>query len=115
MREIVFYRTKNGRCPVEDFLDSLPDKKVEKILWVLRLVKSLDRIPKQYFKSLSNTEDLWEVRIQRGTDNYRLLGFWLGSNLIVLTHGFMKKTQKVARKDIILAQQRRKEYLERNT
>jgi DNA-binding HxlR family transcriptional regulator len=40
MREIIFYRTASGRCPVEEFLDSLSDKQAAKILWVLRLVKS---------------------------------------------------------------------------
>lgn len=34
MREIIFYRTENKRCPVEEFLDTLSDKQVEKILWV---------------------------------------------------------------------------------
>lgn len=113
MREIEFYRTANGRCPVEEFLDTLSDKQAEKILWVLRLVKSLDPVPKQYFKLLPNTDGIWEVRVQAGNDIFRLLGFWAGSQLIVLTHGFAKKTQKTPRKEIILAQQRRKVYLER--
>jgi phage-related protein len=114
MREIIFYRTASGRCPVEEFLDTLSDRQVEKILWVLRLVKSLDPVPKQYFKLLPNTEGIWEVRVQLGNDIFRLLGFWAGSQLIVLTHGFAKKTQKVPRKEIIVAQQRRKDHLERS-
>jgi phage-related protein len=102
----------SGRCPVEEFLDTLSDKQVEKILWVLRLVKSLDPVPKSYFKLLPDTDGIWEVRVQLGSDIFRLLGFWAESQLIVLTHGFAKKAQKVPRKEIKAAQQRRKDYLE---
>jgi hypothetical protein len=47
-RRIVFYRTKDGRCPVEEFLDRLPSKDAQKVAWVLRLIEDLDRIPAQY-------------------------------------------------------------------
>lgn len=50
MREIIFYRTASGKCPVEEFLDSLPAKEAQKVTWVLRLIEELPRIPKQYFK-----------------------------------------------------------------
>jgi phage-related protein len=113
VREIEFYRTARGHCPVEEFLDTLSDKQAEKILWVLRLVKSLDPVPKQYFKLLPDTNGILEVRVQVGNNIFRLLSFWAGSRLIVLTHGFAKKTQKVPRKEIIKAQQRRKDCLER--
>ena len=39
MREILFFRTGSGKSPVEEFLDSLSAKDVQKVLWVLRLVK----------------------------------------------------------------------------
>ncbi|MEK0336233.1 MAG: type II toxin-antitoxin system RelE/ParE family toxin [Nitrosopumilus sp.] len=111
MREVLFYRTISGRCPVEDFLESLRDKQVEKIFWVLRLVKSLDPVPIQYFKKLSGTHDIWEVRVHAGRDTYRILGFFGGKRLVVLTNAFSKKTDKVPRKEIRLAQRRRKDYI----
>jgi phage-related protein len=113
MREIDFYRTASGRCPIEEFLDSLSDKKVDKILWVLRLVKELDQVPKQYFKLLTNTDGIWEVRIQLGSDIFRLLGFFAASQLVILTNGFAKKTQKTPQQEITLAETRKKEYLNR--
>jgi phage-related protein len=113
MREIDFYRTASGRCPVEEFLDSLSDKKVEKILWVLRLVKELDLVPKQYFKLLTNTDGIWEARVQLGKDIFRLLGFFDGPQLVILTNGFAKKTQKTPRQEITLAETRKKEYFNR--
>lgn len=113
MREIIFYRKVSGRCPVEEFLDTLSDKQAAKILWVLRLVKSLDPVPKQYFKLLENTEGIWEVRVQLGNNIFRLLGFFAESQMIMLTNGFAKKTQKVPQQEVVLAQQRRTDYLER--
>jgi len=113
MREIIFYRTQSGDCPVEKFLDLLSDKKVEKVLWVLRIIKSLNLVPKQYFKKLASTDDIWEVRVQVGKDTFRILGFFSGGNLLVLTNAFAKKTQKVPRNEILLAQSRMKDYLQR--
>jgi len=114
VREITFYKTINNKSPAEEFLDSLPDKQAEKVLWVLRLIKQLDRIPAEYFKKLESTNDIWEVRANSGNNELRLLGFWYKSNFIVLTNGFRKKTQKTPKLEIELAQKRKKEFLERN-
>ncbi len=61
MRDIIFYKTVNNKVPVEEFLEELSDKHAEKVLWVLRLIKELDRVPAEYFKKLENTNDIWEV------------------------------------------------------
>ena len=87
MRKIEFYRTKTGKYPVEDFLDTLADKQFEKVGWVLRLIKELDPIPREYYKKLRNTDDIWEIRIRTGNNIFRLLGFNFGNTLIVLTNG----------------------------
>jgi phage-related protein len=113
MREIEFYRTRSGNCPVEDFLDSLTDKRVEKVLWVLRIIRDIDIIPKEYLKKLIGTEDLWEIRIKSGNNHYRILCFIREGRNIVLTNGFSKKSQKVPSKEIKLAQERKKDYFER--
>jgi len=114
MREIIFYRTKAGACPVEGFLDSLAAKPAQKVAWVLQLIEELDTVPSQYFKKMINTNDLWEVRIQTGGNIFRILGFLSKNNLVVLTHGFQKKTQKTPHKEIKLAEDRKKEYLNRD-
>lgn len=51
-RTIIFYRTVDGKCPVEDFLDALPGKVAQKVAWVLRLLEDLERMPATYFKKL---------------------------------------------------------------
>ena len=114
MIEVRFFRTTSGSNPVEEFFDTLSDKQVEKILWVLRIIRDLDYIPKEYFKKLIGTEDLWEVRVKYGNNHYRLLGFFIKNKIIIFTNGFAKKTQKTPRKEIKLAQARKKEYMNRN-
>ena len=113
MKTVNFYRTKGGSCPVEDFLDSLPGKQAQKVVWVLRLIEELDVVPGQYLKKLVNTKDIWEVRVQFGGNIFRLLGFFDGSTLLILTYGFAKKSQKTPRQEIELATRRKNEYLSR--
>jgi len=113
MRQITFYTNTAGRCPVQEHLDSLPDKTVQKIAWVLRIVRDLERVPTSYLKKLVNTNDIWEIRANMGRNAFRLLGFFSGDELIVLTNSFQKKSQKTPRAEIILAEERKAEYLSR--
>ena len=114
MRVIHFYRTILGKCPVEEFLDTLSDKQVEKVLWVLKIIRDVDFVPKEYLKKLVNTDDIWEIRVKSGSNIFRILGFFHKNKIIILTNGFMKNTQKTPLKEIKLAQNRKKEYMERN-
>lgn len=113
VRTIQFYQTPAGKCPVENFLDSLPDRQAQKVAWVLRLVERCDVVPQQYFKKLVGTEELWEIRAQIGGNRYRFLGFFDGPTLLILTSGFSKKQQKIPVREIELAHQRRTDYLQR--
>jgi phage-related protein len=113
VRTVNFYRLHNGNSPVEEFLDSLTGKQAQKVLWVLQLIEELDVIPRQYFKKLVDRDGIWEVRIQFGKDIFRLLGFFDGGTLLILTNGFAKKTQKTPSQEIALAVRRREEYIAR--
>ena len=113
MRKIIFYRFENGKCPVEDYLETLSTKQVEKVFFVLDLVESIDIVPRKFFKKLQATDDIWEVRIQHGNNIYRLLGFFDGNDLVVLNHALTKKTQKTPKRDIKIAEQRKKDYFSR--
>jgi len=113
MRTVEFYRFLNGNSPVEEFLDSLTGKQAQKVLWVLQLVEELDVVPRQYFKKLIDNEGIWEIRIQFGNDIFRLLSFFVEGNLLILTNGFAKKTQKTPQQEIALAIRRKNEYLAR--
>ncbi len=113
MKTISFYRTASGKCPVKEHLDSLTDVQATKIAWVLKLIRDLDQIPSKYFKKLVKTDDIWEARVDVGRNTFRLLGFFHGRELIILTNFFQKKSQKTPLKEIRLAEKRKKEYLSR--
>ena len=108
-----FYSTADGRVPVKDFLDALQPKQARKILWVLKAVEDLPRVPEQYLKRLTGTEGIWEVRADFGGDAFRLLGFWDEGDLILLTNAFAKKTQKTPEREMVLAEQRHRDYFNR--
>ena len=113
MRRTTFYTTASGRCPVREHLDALPDGTVRKIAWVLRVVRDLERVPASFLKKLVNTHDIWDIRVKVGRNTFRLLGFFHGQDLIVLTNSFQKKSQKTPRGEIELAEQRKADYLNR--
>ncbi|MEO5366814.1 MAG: type II toxin-antitoxin system RelE/ParE family toxin [Magnetococcus sp. WYHC-3] len=94
-------------------MDDLPDKTVQKIAWVLRVVRDLDIAPANYFKKLSNTNDIWEVRVDVGRNTFRFLGFHEDRELIVLTNSFQKKSQQTPSAEIRLAEERKADYLRR--
>ena len=111
-RQIVFYKTSDGRVIIEEFLDSLTDKIVQKIIAVLKLIEEQDIIPEKFFKKLTGT-DIWECRIKWKSDIFRIFCFFGKGNIIVLTHGIRKKTQKTPKKEIEKAEKYREDYLSR--
>ncbi len=113
MKVIHFYRSEAGVCPVEVFLNSLTGEQAQKVTWVLQLIEDLEKVPAQYFKKLINTDDLWEVRVQIGNNAFRLLGFLESDRVVILNHAFQKKTQKTPKKEIQIAETRKKDYLRR--
>ena len=112
-KTIIFYRTEDGKCPIKDFLDSLPGKVAQKTTWTLSLLEEFDIVPSLYFKKLTGTEDIWECRIQVASDAYRIFCFFDGKSVVVLTHGFVKKTQKTPHREIERAEAFRRDYLKR--
>ena len=112
IRKVIFYRTLAGRCPVQEFLDSLTGKAAQKIIWVLRLLEDIETVPSTYFRKLTGT-DIWECRIQHGQNSYRIFCFFDSHSVIVLTHGIMKKTQKTPKQEMERAEFYRKEFLSR--
>ena len=111
-REVLFYKGADQDCPVREFLDSLPSKAARKVVWVLSLLEDLDIIPAHYFSKMSGTENVWECRIKLGSNIYRVFAFWDG-NKIILTHGFVKKSQKTPKNELERAENYKTDYFER--
>ena len=112
-RKIVFYRTDRGERPVQRFLDSLAGPAAKKILWVLKVIEDLEIVPTLYFKKLEAAEEIWECRILEGSQAFRILGFFLENNILVLTHGFIKKSRKTREAEIRRAERYRRDFISR--
>ena len=113
VREVIFYKTAGNRSPIDDFLDTLAPKQAQKVAWVLSLIEDLDIVPGQYFQKMVSTEGIWEARVKIGSNIFRLLGFFDGSKLVVMSHAFQKKTQKTPNQAIRLAEERKRDYFRR--
>lgn len=104
-RKIIFYKDY-----FNDFFIKQRDKVKAKIIWTLDLVEQLDRIPETYFKHLENTDGLYEIRVQTGSDIFRIFCFFDEGKLVILANGFQKKTQKTPKQEIEKALKIKKEY-----
>ncbi len=104
-RHITFYKDY-----FQEFFVSQRDKVKDKIIWTLDLIEELERIPDTYLKHLENTDGLYEIRVQQGSDIFRIFCFFDHGKLIVLANGFHKKTQKTQVKEIEKALKIKEEY-----
>jgi len=82
----------------------------EKFDYVFKLIRQVDFIPEKFFKHLSSTSGLYEIRVEYQSNIYRVFCFFDKGKLVVLLNGFQKKTQKTPRKEIKMAEQLKKEY-----
>ena len=94
-RNIVFYKDY-----FEEFFSKQKQKVKDKIIWTFALIEELNRVPETYLKHIENTEGLFEIRIQQGSDIFRIFCFFDRGQLVVLANGFQKKSQKTPKKEI---------------
>ena len=106
-RELNFFKDYFG-----NFYDNQTIKVQKKILWTLRIIEDIERIPEIYLKYLKNTSGLYEIRVQVGSNIYRIFCFFDIDNIVVIGHGFQKKTQKTPKQQIEKAEQIKREYYE---
>jgi phage-related protein len=81
-----------------------------KIIWTLDLIEELQKLPETYLKYMENTDGLYEIRVQLGSDIFRIFCFFDEGQLVVLANGFQKKTQKTSQKEIDKALKIKAEY-----
>ena len=91
------------------------DKVREKIGYVFRVIKTVDKIPEKFLKHIEGTEGLFEIRIEVGSNIYRVFCCFDKGNLVVLFNGFQKKTQKTPGQEIEKAEKLKNEYFKLKT
>ena len=93
-----------------DFFSKQRQKVKDKIIWTIRLVETVQHIPKEYFDHMTGTNGLFEIRVKVGTDIFRIFSFFDEGQLVIPANGFQKKTQKTPKREIELAEKIKKEY-----
>lgn len=104
-RTVIFYKRY---CL--DFIEAQTQEVRDKISWTIDVIRSIKIVPETYLKHIESSKGLYEIRVQHGTDIYRIFCFFDKGKLIILANGFQKKTQKTPRKEIARALKIKKEY-----
>lgn len=104
-REVITYKDY-----FEDFFKKQSRKVQDKIIKVLDILETVDRVPATYLKYIEGANGLFEIRAQFGSDIFRIFCCFDGNRLVVLFSGFQKKTQKTPLKEIAKAVRIMDEY-----
>ncbi len=97
-RQIIFY----GQY-FQDFFIKQTLKCREKIGYVFRIIKTVDKVPEKFLKHLEGTDVLYEVRVEVSNNTYRIFCFFDKENLVVLLNAFQKKISKTPKQEIKIA------------
>lgn len=110
--EVIFYDKEDGSMPARDFLLSLDVKMRAKMSRTIVLLKQNgNKLREPESKSLG--DGIMELRAKVGSDISRVLYFFVVGKKVVLTNGFIKKSDKTPKAEIELAKKYRAEYLSR--
>ena len=112
MFQLEFYESEDGKTPVTDFLDSLDPKMNAKMVALMELLEEKgNALRKPYSGSLG--DGIFELRCVFGGNITRALYFFYHGERIIVTNGFIKKTQKTPSKETMLAKERRDDWFKR--
>ena len=109
---VLAYEKEDGESPVEDFINGLDVKMRAKMYGLLSILQEKgNTLREPYSKHLD--DGIVELRCKVGNNITRVLYFFYYEGKIILTNGFLKKTQKTPPEEIRLAKERRADYIER--
>ena len=104
IRQIHFYKNH-----FQDFFERQTEKVKDKIDEVLFIIV-IKRVPRKFLKHIEGTNGLYEVRVELGSNIYRIFCCFDDGRLVVLFNGFQKKTQKTPKSQIDKAEKLKNEY-----
>ena len=104
-------RIKLFKSYFKDFYVAQTQTVRDKINFVLKLVETQWMIPKKFFKIIEGSDGIYEIRVELESNIYRIFCCMDDGAVVVLFHGFQKKTQKTPQKEIKRAEAIKKEYI----
>ena len=109
MFSVEYYALPSGKKPVEDFIDSLSPAMKSKAFASLELLEEFgNQLRPPYTKALE--DGIFELRIQFSSDISRIFYFFYVDSKIIVTNGFIKKTQKTPQNELKKALKYKKDY-----
>ncbi len=93
-----------------DFYRLQNDSIQKKIEWTLKLIETTEKVPEKYFKHLAGTKGLYEIRVEVGSNIFRIFSFFDRGNLVVLGNAFQKKSAKTPKNELEKALKIKEEY-----
>ena len=114
MFKVEFFALTDGSMPALETIRSITDLKLKaKVFRSLRLLETFgNQLGEPDTKHLRN--GIYELRTKQGSNIFRNLFFYHRGKVIVVTNGFIKKTQKTPEAEIVLAERRRSDYEKEN-
>jgi phage-related protein len=104
-RQIIFHEYYFAEFYIEQSEDVQ-----EKIEYVLKIIRTVQSVPKKFLNHITGTDGLYEVRIEFESNIYRIFCCFDKGNLVVLFNAFQKKSQKTPKQEIKLALKLKTEY-----
>jgi phage-related protein len=104
-RKIIFYSTYFA-----DFYLEQSNKVQEKIEYVLRVVRQVEKVSRKFLCQIEDTDGLYEIRVEYNSNIYRIFCCFDKGNLVVLFNSFQKKSQKTPPGEIEKALRLKDEY-----
>jgi len=108
---IEFYVAEDGSVPAQDWLDSQSIKMQQKFAALFTMLGDAGKVyNEQKFKHLTGTDQLFEFKADQG----RVLCFFFIGKRVVLTHGFLKKSDKTPKSEIKRAEKAKADFTARS-
>jgi phage-related protein len=104
-RQIIFYKHY-----FTEFYLVQTNKVQEKIEFVFKILRTVDRVPKKFLDHITGTDGLYEIRVEVGSDIFRIFCCFDKGNLVILFNGFQKKSLKTPKQEIETALKHMRNY-----
>ena len=109
---VEYFERLDGSRPAEEFILEQDFKMQAKLFMALEFLEERGPMLREPF-SKPLGEGVFEIRAKQGSDISRVLYFFVVGKKVILTNGFVKKTQKTPAREIEKAKKYRAEYLNR--
>lgn len=107
--DVEYYEREDGSKPAEDFILAQDHKMQAKIFSTLTYLEAMGpNLREPYSKPLG--DGIFEIRAKLGSDITRVLYFFVVGQKVILTNGFVKKTQRTPPGEIDRAKRYRADY-----